>query len=67
LLGELCYRIYKGSNMLSLKAPKQVVFLSSLILAIIAVINVFVHIPDLTLWLMAAAYVVLALGCVLGI
>jgi hypothetical protein len=51
-----------------LNAPMQVVFLISLILAIIAVINIFVAIPYFAqhpLRIMTAAYVVLALGCFL--
>jgi hypothetical protein len=50
----------------SLHAPNPIVFIISLILAIIAVINIYVAIPGFTqhpLWLMTAAYVVLALGC----
>ncbi|MBI4274292.1 MAG: hypothetical protein HY659_06305 [Rhizobiales bacterium] len=51
-----------------LNAPSQVIFLISLILAIVAVIGVFVVIPFVTLyafWIAIVAYVVLALGCVL--
>ena len=50
----------------TLNAPRQVVFLISLILAIIAVIGVFVGIPFVSqyaFWIAIAAYVVLALGC----
>jgi hypothetical protein len=60
-------RLSRG-NMLSLMAPTQVVFVISLILAIIALLNFFVvisHFLLLSLWLMTVAYVVLALGCFL--
>jgi hypothetical protein len=52
----------------ALNAPTQIVFLIALILAIIAVIGHFVNIPYITLygfWIAIAAYVVLALACVL--
>ena len=48
-----------------LSAPKQIVFLISLILAIVAVIGHFVGIPFVTLyqwWILLAGYVILALG-----
>ncbi|MCL2154220.1 MAG: hypothetical protein FWH53_01010 [Leptospirales bacterium] len=48
-----------------LSAPKQIVFLISLILAIIAVIGYFVAIPFVSLygwWILLAGYVLLALG-----
>jgi cytochrome c biogenesis factor len=47
-------------------APTQIVFLSSLILAIVGAINIFVAFPYFTqhpLWLLTAAYVLLAVGC----
>ncbi|MGZ4986997.1 MAG: hypothetical protein ACXWBP_03050 [Limisphaerales bacterium] len=52
----------------TLSAPSRLVFLLSLLLAIVAVINIFLAIPYFTqhpLWLMTAAYVVLAFGCFL--
>jgi hypothetical protein len=51
-----------------LSAPTQVVFLISLILAIIAVIGVFVSIPFVSayaFWIAIIGYIVLAAGCVL--
>ncbi len=50
----------------SLHAPNLIIFIISLIFAIVAVINIYIAIPGFTqhpLWLMTAAYVVLALGC----
>jgi hypothetical protein len=52
----------------TLKAPNQVAFLVSLILAIVAWISVFAGIPYIgghPSILMTLAYVVLALGCFL--
>jgi len=51
-----------------LSAPTQVVFLISLIIAVIALIGFFVTIPFVSLyafWIAIVAYVVLALGCVM--
>lgn len=65
---RLCRFSSGGANMPKLNAPSQVIFLVSLILAIVAVIGVFVVIPFVTLyafWIAIVAYVVLALGCVL--
>lgn len=53
---------------MTLNAPTQIVFLISLVLAILAVVGLFVAIPVVTMysfWIMTAAYVVLAAGCVL--
>lgn len=50
---------------MNLNAPTQIVFLVSLILAILAVVSVFVTIPTITanaVWVAIAAYVVLAIG-----
>jgi hypothetical protein len=52
----------------TLSAPSQVVFIISLILAIIALIGFFVAIPVITqyaFWIAIIAYVVLAAGCVM--
>ena len=52
----------------TLKAPNQVVFLVSLILAVVAWISVFARIPYIgehPSVLLTLAYVVLALGCFL--
>ncbi len=52
----------------TLSAPTQVVFLISLIIAIIALIGFFVAIPVVSayaFWIAIIAYVVLALGCVM--
>jgi hypothetical protein len=52
----------------TLKAPKQVVFLISLILAIVAWISVLAGVPYIgghPSILLTLAYIVLAVGCVL--
>ena len=51
-----------------LSAPTQVVFIISLILAVLALIGHFVNIPIVTqyqFWLAIAGYVVLAAGCMM--
>jgi len=51
-----------------LNAPTQMVFLISLILAVLAVVGHFVAIPYVTayqFWIAVAGYVVLAAACVL--
>ncbi|GIK80115.1 MAG: hypothetical protein KJZ73_07195 [Pseudorhodoplanes sp.] len=51
-----------------LNAPTQIVFLISLILALLALIGVFVFIPFVSVyafWIAIVAYVVLAAGCIL--
>ena len=51
-----------------LNAPTQVVFIVSLILAVLALIGYFIAIPFLTayaFWLAIVAYLVLAAGCVM--
>ena len=64
----LVHAVLTGSNMRTLKAPKQTVFLVSQILAILAWITAFIDIeyigghPSI---LMTVAYIVLALGCLL--
>jgi uncharacterized membrane protein len=61
--------VLQGGNMPTLKAPKQVVFLVSLILAVVAWISVFAGIPYIgghPSVLLTLAYVVLALGCFLS-
>lgn len=59
-----------GANMPRLSAPKQAVFVISLILAIAALIVFFVAAAPLggqtAFWIAMIAYVVLALGCVLS-
>jgi len=52
-----------------LSAPTQVVFIISLILAVLALIGFFVVIPFVTayaFWLAIIAYVVLAAGCLMS-
>jgi hypothetical protein len=52
----------------NLSAPTQVVFLISVVLAVLALLGLFVRIPFVSLyafWVMTAAYVVLAIGCLL--
>ena len=49
-------------------APAQLTFLISLVLAVLGVLAIFVTIPFVSMyafWFVVAAYVVLALGCVL--
>ena len=51
-----------------LNAPTQLIFLISLILAVLAVVAHFVAIPyasQYQFWLAVAGYVVLAAGCVM--
>lgn len=60
------YRFFMGANMPRLSAPTQLVFLISLIIAVIALIGFFV--PFLSVyafWIAIVAYVVLALSCVM--
>jgi hypothetical protein len=57
-----------GGTAMNLSAPTQVVFLISLVIAIIALIGFFVTIPFVTVyafWIAIAAYVVLAAGCLM--
>jgi hypothetical protein len=52
----------------NLSAPTQVVFLISLVLAILAILGLYVRIPFVSLyafWVMTIAYIVLAVGCLL--
>ena len=53
---------------MSLSAPTQVVFLISLVLAVLAVAGIFISIPFVSaysFWLAVVAYVVLAAGCLM--
>jgi hypothetical protein len=53
---------------MQLSAPTQVVFIISLILAVLALIGYFVAIPFVTayaFWLAIIGYVVLAAGCLM--
>jgi len=53
---------------MNLSAPTQVVFIISLILAVLALIGYFVNIPIVTqyqFWVAIAGYVVLAAGCMM--
>lgn len=53
---------------MNLNAPTQVVFIISLIIAVLALIGHFVMVPFVTeykFWFAIVAYVVLAAGCVL--
>lgn len=52
----------------NLSAPTQVVFLISLVLAILAILGLYVRIPFVSLyafWVMTIAYIVLAVGCLM--
>jgi hypothetical protein len=54
--------------MMRLSAPTQMVFLISLILAVLALVGHYVQIPYVTayqFWVAIVAYVVLAAACVL--
>lgn len=51
-----------------LNAPTQLVFLISLVLAVLGVLAIFISIPIVSayaFWFVVAGYVVLALGCIL--
>lgn len=53
---------------MNLSAPTQIVFLLSLIIAIVGILVALAVIPALpiaSIWIVTAAYVVLALGCML--
>jgi hypothetical protein len=53
---------------MNLSAPTQVVFIISLIIAVLALIGHFVMVPFVTefkFWVAIVAYVILAAGCVL--
>jgi hypothetical protein len=53
---------------MNLNAPTQVVFVISLIIAVLALIGYFVQIPFVTqyqFWVAIVAYVVLAAGCMM--
>ena len=53
---------------MNLSAPTQVVFIISLIIAVIALlmmVNVITFIPVASFWMMTIAYVVLAIGCMI--
>ena len=53
---------------MKLNAPSMVMFVVSLILAVLAVVALFVVIPYVTLyafWFAVVAYVVLAVGCLM--
>ena len=53
---------------MNLSAPTQIVFLVSLVIAVVGVLAGLAIIPGLpisALWIVTAGYVVLALGCLL--
>ena len=53
---------------MKLSAPTQMIFLISVVVAIIAVlmaVGVIGFIPVAAVWIMALAYVILAVGCLL--
>jgi hypothetical protein len=61
-------KVARKSSMPRLNAPTKIVFLISLILAIIALLGAIVFIPVISLyafWIAIIAYIVLAAGCVL--
>lgn len=53
---------------MTLSAPTQVIFIISLVLAVLAVIGFFITIPFVTayaFWIAIVAYIVLAAGCLM--
>jgi len=55
-----------GDVTMNLSAPTQVVFIISLVIAIIGVIaavGALTFIPIAAVWIMTVAYIVLAIGC----
>ena len=55
-------------NTMNLNAPKQITFLISLVVAILAVVGMYVNIPVVSgnaAWTAIVAYVILAAGCLL--
>jgi len=53
---------------MNLSAPKQIIFIIALIIAIIALLmflNVITFVPIAAFWAMTVAYVVLAVGCLI--
>ncbi|MEZ2333575.1 hypothetical protein AB6802_27970 [Mesorhizobium sp. RCC_202] len=53
---------------MNLSAPTQIVFIISLVIAVIgllAAVNVLAFIPLASVWIMLVAYVVLAAGCLM--
>ena len=54
---------------MNLNAPRQLFFIISLVIAILAVLSVYVAalavIPISAFWLMTLAYVILALACII--
>jgi hypothetical protein len=55
-------------GIMSLSAPTQIVFIIALIIAIIALLmffNVITFIPIAAFWVMTAAYVILAVACMI--
>jgi hypothetical protein len=53
---------------MNLSAPKQIIFIVALIIAIIAVLmflSVITFVPIPAFWTMTIAYVVLAIGCLI--
>jgi hypothetical protein len=57
-----------ASKAFRLSAPTKIVFLISLVLAVIALLGILVFIPVITVnafWIAIIAYIVLAAGCLL--
>jgi hypothetical protein len=53
---------------MNVNAPKQITFLISLVIAILAVVGMYVNIPVISgnaAWAAIVAYVILAAGCLL--
>jgi hypothetical protein len=51
-----------------LNAPSQIVFLISLVLAVLGVLAIFVSIPFVSgyaFWFVTVGYILLALGCIM--
>jgi hypothetical protein len=57
-----------GGFIMRLSAPTTIVFIISLVVAVVAVLaalGVIAFVPLASVWIMAVAYVVLAVGCLL--
>jgi hypothetical protein len=62
------HRIIDGESFMKLSAPKTIVFIISLVVAIVAALTALgsvALIPIASVWIMAIAYVVLAIGCLI--
>ena len=66
--GRMTRRINRRRIVMRLSAPTTVLFVVSVVIAVLAVlaaIGTLASIPVASVWIMAIAYVVLALGCLI--